>query len=418
MNLARKTRALSTIAALTWQERLSPDRVEQQQERKLRRILRCAQQLPYYRGLFAAHSIDVSNCTREDLRRLPTLTREVYRDLVASRPADEKQHYLLTSGSSGKPLAVPMTARTGAISQALFRYASWKSGVGPADRICYFTVEPECVEPTTLLQKAGLGRQLNLSILNEVRHNIARILQLRPQVLYSLPSYLILLASYVESERLALPFVRLILTGGETLSPATREHLQNAFGATVRDQYGSTEFNRLAYECTNHCLHLIPYAAIVEVVNVDSHGMGDALITSLYHEAVPFVRYEIGDRIQLSSAVCDCGARSQTIQRIEGRSNDLFVLPSGRRISWRSVAQYKDVPGILEHQLIQKRRDYFEVHVRVNGQFSPESAALIHKRVRDVCHGESVHVEIVVRDTLVRGRTGKLRAAICEVPES
>ena len=160
---------------------------------------------------------------------------------------------------------------------------------------------------------------------------------------------------------------------------------------------------------------LIPDAAIVEVINQDEHGMGDAVITSLFRERMPFIRYRIGDRMKLSNRNCPCGVPFQIIEDIEGRCDDLLILPSGRRISARAINVLEDVPGVLEYQTIQKKPDFFEVHLQKNHQFTEASADLIRERIREGCLGEEVEVQVLMKESLTRERTGKLRAVISEV---
>ncbi len=119
--------------------------------------------------------------------------------------------------------------------------------------------------------------------------------------------------------------------------------------------------------------------------------------------------------MKLSNADCPCGVPFQIIEEIEGRCDDLLVLPSGRQISPRAINVIEDVPGILEYQTIQKKPDYFEVHLQKNHRFTPASADLIRKRIVEGCLGEKVDVQIVEEEALTRERTGKLRAVISEV---
>ena len=130
---------------------------------------------------------------------------------------------------------------------------------------------------------------------------------------------------------------------------------------------------------------------------------------------MPFIRYRIEDRIKLSDEACRCGVPFQIIEQIAGRSDDLLILPSGKRISARSVNVLEDVPGVMAYQTIQKKPDYFEVHVQTNGQFTPASAERIRQSIRDGCYGERVQVAVALQPALDRGRTGKLQAVISEV---
>lgn len=395
--------------------------IQTHQEQKLRQILSKASELSYYQDLFQNYQIFPATCTMKDLQRIPILTKNIIRQNFPEeyyrQIPNKKFSYWYTTGSTGTPFAVVTGKNENVMSQALFRYACWKAGLKPTDTLCYIFGDPENVSNKTVFQKIGIGRQYRLNLLTDMANLVDCLKRLKPQALFSYPSYLALLAKYVKENQIQLPSVRLILTGGEVLTFDTRYFLQTALAPIIRDTYGSAEFSRLAYECPYDRMHLIPDAAFIEVINQDAHGVGDALITSLYHRIMPFIRYKIGDRLKLSDEPCRCGVPFQSIEYIEGRCDDVLVLPSGKRISARAINVLEDIPGIVEYQTIQKQPDYFEVHVQKNSQFTTVSAGRIHKRIQEGCLGENVHVEIVFEEGLVRGRTGKLRAVISEVKE-
>ena len=270
----------------------------------------------------------------------------------------------------------------------------------------------------SFLQRWGITPLYALNLQADFPYIYDRLKKLQPQVLCSYPSYLTLLGKYLRENGLCLPSVRLIFTGGELLTPKTRHLLQTHFGARVRNIYGTEELGRITYECEYDHMHVISDAAIVEVINQDDHGMGDAVITSLFRERMPIIRYLIGDRMKLSNGNCPCGVPFQIIEDIEGRCDDFLVLPSGRRISARAINVLEDVPGVLEYQTIQKAPGYFEVRLQKNHQFSEASADLIRERIREGCLGEEVEVQVLVEESLTRERTGKLRAVISEVTAS
>ncbi len=420
MNTRGRLQGFCVLAMLLRRARQDREHIKKVQERKLRRILTGAGKLPFYRALFQAHGLIPASCRLEDLQKIPILTKEILRQILpetVDHHRGKKVSYWKTTGSTGVPLAIAVSEEDENLTNIFIRYASLKNGLKPTDRLCVILVGPDNFKDRTMLQKLGIGRSYTINLHHDLAHTIELLGHMKPDALSSYPSYLKLLATYMQDKKIALPSLRLIITHGELLTPRTRHLLQTAFAATVRDTYGSVEFGRLAYECEYDRLHVIPDTAIIEVINQDEHGVGDALVTSLYHQIMPFVRYQIGDRIKLSNEPCQCGVPFQGIEFIEGRCDDLLVLPSGKRISARAINVLEDVPGLVEYQTIQKQPDYFEIHVKKNSQFTPASAALIHSRIQDGCMGESVHVEVIFEEELVRARTGKLRAVISEVKE-
>jgi phenylacetate-CoA ligase len=149
--------------------------------------------------------------------------------------------------------------------------------------------------------------------------------------------------------------------GAETLSAADREVIEQAFGCPVFDRYASREFLEIATECPDggDGLHINPESLVVEVVDrdnqwVDCEQRGRVLITDLHNWVMPFIRYDIGD-IAVWGGRCSCGRGFPLLRRIEGRSSECFILPSGRRISSTEltylIKAYTDV--IREYQAVQ-----------------------------------------------------------------
>ena len=413
-----RLRATAIWIDLTRDASRDPVALARAQISRLRRVLAVAAHHPYYRELFRTHRVEPSTATAEDLTRLPPVSKDVYRERIAPPETTGRDRLwsMYTAGSTGKPFEIPLTRAEGVAAQTTFRYACHASGMTARDVVCYLTIEAEDVMQRSWIQRAGFGRQLNLNLRDDPDDNIARLTALAPTVVCSFPSHLAVLARRLDETGRSLPSVRLVLTGGEVLDQDTRALIGAAFVADVRDHYGSAEFSRLAYECPQGTMHVISAAALIECENPDADGIGEALITSFHHRTAPFVRFRIGDRIALGTDWCRCGVSHPTLSRIEGRTNDLFVLPSGRRVSWRGMVRFRDVYGLLEYQIVQKRRDRIEVHVEVGEAFTAQSEERLVRSIRDGCHREPLEVEVVRHRQLERGRTGKLRAAISQVP--
>ena len=210
-----------------WQ---NPQTIQIHQENQLRRILAIASELPYYRGLFETLQLNPALCSREDLHRFPILTKEIIRqhfpeDYFRQIPK-KKFSYWYTAGSTGTPFMIVTGTKEDVMSQTLFRYACGKAGLKPTDTLCYLLLEPEDLTAKTPFQKLGIGKHHTLNLRDGVTSNIERLQTLKPQVLFSFPSYLVLVAKYVQERRIALPFLRLILTGGEVLTADTRHILR------------------------------------------------------------------------------------------------------------------------------------------------------------------------------------------------
>jgi phenylacetate-CoA ligase len=100
----------------------------------------------------------------------------------------------------------------------------------------------------------------------------------------------------------------------------------------VVEEYGSTETGSLAGECPEGVLHFWADRAVPEVYHPDSgevtaEGAGRLVVTPLFREAMPLLRYNLEDDVELAYADCACGWQLPTI-RVLGRA--AFGHPVGR----------------------------------------------------------------------------------------
>ncbi len=413
------------MASITRREWDDPASIIRFQTERLRKVLRSANRLPYYREVFAGCNIDPESCTMEQFSRLPILTKDVvqqhFPETYFRQVTSERLRSIRTSGSTGTPLTIVMNRRERAFRAGVLWYGARKLGVRYLDSICQIGGLPSTLRAlgaehhSSLLNRLGIRARYYLDMKHDVAYIADRLSAFKPHVLIALPSFLALLGQYLRDHHRALPTVRLIWSGGEVLMPSSRQLIESAFGCSVVNMYSSFELGLMAYECTNAHLHSIPDATILEVVNRNADGVGDVVVTSLSQHTMPLIRYGIGDRIKVSSSPCPCGVPFEAFEDIEGRANDLLVLPSGARMSWRAIGEFRNIPGIVQYQIIQRKTDHVQVYIQKNDHFTEASVCEIKRRVQRGYRGELVHVDVIEKTLLERAPGGKLRAVISEV---
>src|SRR4029079_5317764 len=100
---------------------------------------------------------------------------------------------------------------------------------------------------------------------------------------------------------------------------------------------------------------------------VEPGEQGEILLTGLTNDAMPLLRYAIRDVRCASTRVCPCGRGFPSMQLLEGRVDDYITLPSGRYFSPRMVNPvFENLPGILEHVLVQEATDHIVAHLNVD----------------------------------------------------
>ncbi|MFH1624102.1 MAG: hypothetical protein ABID54_02970, partial [Pseudomonadota bacterium] len=145
-----------------------------------------------------------------------------------------------------------------------------------------------------------------------------------------------------------LGFKKLLLTGEPGLGlPAVRKRIETAFGGGWVDWLspngegysgfcGREEFcglHEVAPELSICCEDLVD-PVTKEPVEIRDGAVGEPAVTSLDREGIPFVKYALGDIVQVFTKPCDCdypgpGYRTKLLGRVEDilRVGDVLTFP-------------------------------------------------------------------------------------------
>jgi len=130
---------------------------------------------------------------------------------------------------------------------------------------------------------------------------------------------------------------------------------------------------------------------------------------------MPLIRYKLGDIAIPIDTKCSCGRGFPLIKDIEGREDDFFILPSGKKISPRMINVIEFIPGIQEYKIIQEKKDRIVVKLLKNHEFSERTIIEVKNKILMGCLGEEVEIEVESVQELPKERTGKIRAVVSEV---
>jgi phenylacetate-CoA ligase len=265
--------------------------------------------------------------------------------------------------------------------------------------------------------------KLNAFAMDEARMEAfaAALERARPAVVQGYVSALDLFAGHLLARARRLPAPRVLRSAAETLAPAQRERIEQAFGAPVRDVYGSRESAALAAQCAHGGFHVLAHAKVLEIV--DEHGApqppgvpGRVLVTDLSNRAMGLIRYENGDVAAWdpSPAPCACGSAYPRLARVHGRTSDFFTLPSGERIhgEWFTHLFYGR-EDVLQFQVRQTAPASIEVLTR--GPADEVALAPLLARLRERV-GADVAVAWRRVESIPPSPSGKHRFTVSLVP--
>jgi phenylacetate-CoA ligase len=306
------------------------------QDKLLGETLELADRSPFYRRRWGARP----PTGRADLAGLPMTTKQDLRDgypfdLLAVAP-ERLATYHESSGTGGIPTASFYTDRDW--DDLCERFGRKPVPIGPSDLLLVRT-------PYALMMTGHLaheaGRRRGVTIVPADNRSLAtpysrveRLLHdLGITLTWSLPTEPLVWAAAAEvaghPPAQAFPALRAMFIAGEPVSPARRARIAQTWGVPVIEEYGSTETGPLAGQCPQGTLHLWADRAIVEVYDPctgqpSSTGTGQLVVTPLGREAMPLVRYNIEDVVEIGAADCPCGWRLPTV-RVLGRAHEQRV---------------------------------------------------------------------------------------------
>ena len=334
--------------------RLSPEQLHILQRRRLRRILRYAyEQVPHYRRAWDDAGVrpeDVRGV--EDLPLLPMVEKaDVQRDpdgFLARGTVKERCLVQRTTGSSGKPLRVYYSDRDDSVSKAVNMRSFMANGFRPWHR-WIFIQDPIWSDRRYIIgrkyffqRRLRLFDPLDVNVHLPVEEQVRMIRAHGCDCLHGYPSSLLLIAKYMERNGIDDIRPKVVVTTGELLPPDLRAYLDRIFGVPLADFIGTTEFNRIAWECERHeGYHIDADSVVIEFLRdgrpVGPGEEGEMVLTGLYNRTMPLIRYRLKDVGVLLGKACSCGRPLPLMRQIQGRCDDFLVAASGRRFSPMSV---------------------------------------------------------------------------------
>ncbi len=388
-------------------------------------ISHCVRNVPYYRE---RKDLYVNNGKPIELSKMPVISKQMLRKDTKVFYADSGvgfSRYHKTSGTSGTPLMLKASFQTHSmVSAGLLRFKGWY-GLQPFDRKACLTgfFTPAINDSDEICWHDYAGNRLFLSIYQLNDKKIGEYAELfkkfRPNEIFGYASSVYLLAQAFKRNNIEPPAsIKAITTTSEVMYPNWRECIEDVFKAPVADQYGSQELQCLITQCPNGRMHINPEFGIIEIVDDDMKTLppgqeGQMLLTGLANNAMPLIRYQIGDQASFldSNEKCQCGLNWPAIKPVEGRSEDAIVTPDGRFLMYLNFHCTKNIEGIIESQFIQDGQTHIKVLLVVDQKFSPLlEKTIIGNIIQRSQFNFNIDVEYV--DSIPRGPRGKFKAVI------
>ena len=283
--------------------------------------------------------------TLSDLKRLPFVTKQDMRNNypfgLFAVPKDELVRIHASSGTTGKPTVVGYTKRDLDVwTETVSRIAA----LGGATRqdvaqICFgYGMFTGALGLHYGLEK--IGAAMVPSSTGNTEKQIMYMKDFGTTLLVATPSYALRIAEVAMQMGIDPKTglnVKIGLLGSELLTEAMRTEMHKLWGdeMLVTSNYGMSELNGpgVSGECEYLCgMHINEDFFIPEIIDPKTGEVlppgekGELVITCIYKEALPLIRYRTKDITRLIYEPCKCGRTTVRMENLDGRTDDMLKI--------------------------------------------------------------------------------------------
>lgn len=163
-------------------------------------------------------------------------------------------------------------------------------------------------------------------------------------------------------------------------------------------------------------MHVHSDSVIVEVADDEGAPLpegksGNLLVTPLWRNSMPIIRYETGDVGSLSQG-CPCGRGTPVLKTLEGRKNDFIATAGGRLLSPRVIFNaLRDLDYVLQFQAVQEREGQLHLSIVPRGRPPSGWKQDLTKRL-DALLPEPFEMTMETADSILREKSGKTKFVV------
>lgn len=333
---------------IDWQtENLSRDELVAIQEKRFKALLnRAWEHVPFYRRIWKEHGFspeEVKNV--DDIVKVPFISKKDIVDSLAQYPpfGDYQGDFpavriQASTGSTGKPKPIFHTLNDWDNITSLWARRLRAQGIGVGDMvqiafaytlfIVGFTSTEGVMKTGAIVIPTGSGAVTPSERQLQIAHDWG------VTVFGCTGSYMLHLADVAKKMGFDLMKdfkIRVSFHTAEPLTEEMRADIERLWGCKAYNNYGSVETGSPTFECEHQDgLHISEDAYIFEIID-SSSGLpapegkeGELVVTTLFKEAAPLIRYRIGDVTAFMKGKCGCGRTFRRMGSIRGRVDDMI----------------------------------------------------------------------------------------------
>lgn len=390
--------------------------------------------VPFYHRKFDELGIKPDDVrTIADLIKIPVTRRDELQkhsdELISNDFETAKLKVVSTSGSTGRPFFTRITGAEDDFRKVKFLRANMMCGQKPRDRWVVVTAPQHAPHVSALQRVLGIYSPIAVSVFDGAPSQLSRIEKLMPDVLDGYSSSILLLAQQIDKKGAKTIAPRMVIGGAEMIDASSRKYVERVLGVPFYDEYACVELERLAWQCEKKGdYHIDADSVIMQFVDESEDEVafgetGEIVCTSLFNHAMPFIRYAVGDiGRQSEEKICECGKAFPLMKVMEGRKEEMVLLPDGRVLSPLAIGDcictYPHFDQIIQYRFIQKKVDMFRILIVKKAGIEDkimENDLLSHVRQTLKIGVEDAEIDLEFVDEIPPDVTGKIRKVISQI---
>ncbi len=405
-------------------ENLSLDELKEIQYNELKKLLFFAKsESNFYQQLFK--NIDLHSIkSTEDLDTLPIVNKEALRSSNKDLYTIDKNKGEVgkTGGTTGKSLEVVYTFDNMQERFAMLDHFRSSHGYKLGKKTAWFSGKQLLNDRDIIKNRFWKTDRLyhvryysTFHLKDEyLNFYLQNLIEFAPEFIVGFPSSILEIAKYGIKHNYDFPphTIKAIFPTAETVTTEMRAILESFFKTKVFNQYASSEGAPFIIECKKNKLHLELQSGVFEVLDHQNRPAkkGKLVVTSFTSYGSPLIRYDIGDSIELSDDVCNCGNNNPLVKEILGRIDDYVYSPQNGKINLGNVSNtLKDTTGIVKMQAVQEELNSLLIKLVVDkSEYTPQIEKIFLKNWCDRV-GQNMKIELMYVDDIAVEKSGKYR---------
>jgi phenylacetate-CoA ligase len=311
----------------------------------------------------------------DDIHDLPLMTKDDVRNFSSTVPDSSFSSFVYTGGSTGEPLKIPYSKYREILRTASITYYNELAGYLVGDRFLFIRAKKKS-KLLQFLRNEVLFIPSNISE-QSINKTLRKIIDEKISVIIGYPSviYEMSLIFNRNNDFKNNHYLKSIITVSEPLEDSKRLFIKDVFNCTLIDRYSNEEVGVIAQQREFGGDYITDqFGVYTEILHpetlrpVSENEIGKVVITDVYNDVIPLVRYDTGD---LAIAAEYKKGMLYKISRIAGRESEQIFATDNTPVSSLTLGPYIHQPFSVNNikcqfQFSQVGKKKYELRIKGN----------------------------------------------------